>query len=84
MSTTLFVLLASIVASTFFLAGFFAVFKPQQLVAFYMRTGGESFTRRLQEEAESEGYFRMLKVSGIIALLTGVGIIVLAFIALIR
>jgi ABC-type spermidine/putrescine transport system permease subunit I len=84
MSTPLFVLLALVAASAFFLVGYFAVFKPQQLVAFYMRTGGERFARRLQEATEIEGYFRTLKASGVIALLTGVGIILLTFVPLIK
>jgi uncharacterized membrane protein len=84
MSTLLAILCGLVAASAFFLVGYLAVFKPQQLIAFYRRTGGDRFAKQLQDATEREGYFRTLKVTGVIALLTGAGIILLTLFPLIK
>jgi hypothetical protein len=54
--------------------GFYGVFRPLKLIAFYKRIGSKRFVERLDAKTEDYGFFLNLKICGIIFFISGLAL----------
>jgi uncharacterized membrane protein YfcA len=77
-------ILQLLIAALLLWLGRYAVFRPRQVAAFYMRKESGRAKRRLLEATKREGYFFSLKVAGCAFLLFGAGMFIWGIFTLIH